>query len=69
MSQSSHEESYIYRTYHNVKGLTETNVNDLVVFRHTKYQANFNVIYFGGDVQVHCILFFSYQLVHLSLIN
>lgn len=73
MSQSDNEKDFFYRVYHKVKGSEETKLNDLIIFKSKKFKAEFNVIFFGGDVQDYeeqmLKSFTSKHYTHWSLTN
>ena len=51
----------IHKTYKQVKGSIDSGFNDVIMFKHKNKLAKFNLIYFGGDVQVKKKAFHNYK--------
>ncbi len=57
MSEQSHSNSatddYFYKVYRQVPGYNDKALNDIIVFKSkASTPPEFNLIYFGGDIQV-----------------
>ena len=47
------ENEIMHQIYRQVKGASDTTLNDVIIFKNRNKLAKYNLIYFGGDVQVN----------------
>ena len=52
-NNNNETDNTIYQIYKQVKGATNSGCNDVLIFKNTVKLAKYNLIYFGGDVQVN----------------